>query len=67
MDWIGKADNKASFALSIESAALAGVLATSREGGLLGDLGGGALVLYWVGVVLLAGGYWRRWRRFFLN
>lgn len=55
-DWTGKADNKARFALSIESAILAGVIAVSDKGNLLGSLEGCTLATYWIGVLLLVTG-----------
>lgn len=55
-DLIGKADNKARFAMSIESAVLAGVIAISGEGERLGSLEGCMLAIYWIGVLLLVAG-----------
>lgn len=55
VDWTGKVDSKASFALTIESAVLGGVVALSTPDGVLGTLHGvGDLVPYRAGVVLLA-------------
>ena len=53
-DWTGKVDNKASFALTIESAAIGVVIALSGSGSVLGGLEGGDLCLYRVGVAMLA-------------
>jgi len=52
-DWTGKVDAKASFALTLESAVLAGVVSLSTEGRALSDLEGVASVLYWAGIALL--------------
>lgn len=53
-DWTGKIDSKASFALSIESAALAGVAALTGAGHRFGRLTGfWAVGGFWLGVVLL--------------
>ena len=48
-DWTGKVDNKASFAVSIESAVLIGIIATSDKGEIFGDLAGAELICYWIG------------------
>ncbi|WP_208882134.1 Pycsar system effector family protein [Streptomyces armeniacus] len=56
-DWTAKADSKASFALTMQSTALAvlGLLATSKRA--TGDLDSTlARLLLWVGVVLMVGG-----------
>lgn len=54
-DWTGKVDAKAAFALSIESAVLAGTAALSRDGGPLHDVSGAAPTgLLWAGTALLA-------------
>ena len=42
--------------MSIESAVLAGVIAISDKGELLGSLEGCALAIYWIGVLLLVAG-----------
>ena len=55
-DWTGKVDTKASFAMSIESAVLAVVIATSGGDELLGDFSGLERIPYWLGIVLLATG-----------
>ncbi|NVK77299.1 hypothetical protein HG542_06445 [Streptomyces morookaense] len=53
-DWIGRIDSKASFALSIESAALAGVAALTSRGHCFAHLSGfWAVGGFWLGVVLL--------------
>jgi hypothetical protein len=53
-DWTGKIDSKASFALSLESAALAGVAALAGPGHRFGRLSGfWAVGGFWLGVVLL--------------
>jgi hypothetical protein len=50
-------DAKASFALTLESATLAGIVALSDEGRLFGDLHGwGARALLWIGAVLILSG-----------
>lgn len=54
MDWTGKVDSKASFALVIESALLVGIVAQSRKDGLLGHLNTHAeRGWFWVGVIVL--------------
>lgn len=54
VDWTGKVDAKASFALTLESAALAAVVAFSSSGRPLGALSGaGTLLAYRAGVVAL--------------
>ena len=53
-DWTGKVDTKASFALTLESAILAGVIAAATDGKALGDGSDpAAFLLYWIGVGLL--------------
>lgn len=55
VDWTGKVDAKASFALTIESAVLAGAVALWNSGTRFGKLSGPApLVIFWAGVGLLA-------------
>jgi hypothetical protein len=54
-DWIGKVDAKASYALTIESGALAGVIALSQSGDRL-SLSPAATVIYIIGVALLGAG-----------
>jgi hypothetical protein len=55
VDWTSKADTKASFALTVESATLAGILTLSGSGRHLTKLSGfGLNLLYWAGVGLLA-------------
>lgn len=55
MDWTGKVDAKASFALTIESAVLAGAVALSKSDGRFGNLKGFLpLLFFWAGVTLLA-------------
>ncbi|AEF43146.1 Pycsar system effector family protein [Hoyosella subflava] len=53
IDWTGKVDTKASFALTIESAVLAGVVALSSKGRVFSDLTGWSLFWYVIGVLLL--------------
>ncbi|WP_422744754.1 Pycsar system effector family protein [Micromonospora sp. WMMD754] len=54
-DWTGKVDAKASFALTIESAVLAGAVGLSNSGSRFGNLHGvWPLLTFWVGVGLLA-------------
>ncbi|MFJ9518957.1 Pycsar system effector family protein [Kitasatospora sp. NPDC101801] len=56
-DWTGKVDGKAAFALSIESAALAGLLAMSGEGRQLDRVHGAlGLTALWAGVALVTAG-----------
>ena len=53
-DWTGKVDAKASYSLTIESAALAGAVALSQSGGTLSHLRFNALTwVYGAGIVLL--------------
>jgi hypothetical protein len=54
VDWTGKVDQKASFALAVESAVVAAVITLSRDDQLLAHLSGLGLWFYRVGVVLLA-------------
>jgi hypothetical protein len=55
--WAGQVDVKASFALTIESAVLAGVIALSQNGRRLDTLHGRALsAIYGVGIVMLGAG-----------
>lgn len=55
MDWTGKVDGKAAFALSIESAAIGAVIALSAPSRPLAQIKGGwSLSVYWVGVAGLA-------------
>lgn len=54
VDWTGKVDSKASFALAIESALLAGVVALAGDGRRLSDLSGACEKgFFWVGVACL--------------
>jgi Pycsar effector protein len=54
VDWTGKVDNKASFALAIESAVLGGIVALSQSGKRLGGLRGfWQLSTFRVGVLLV--------------
>ena len=55
-DWTGKVDTKASFALTIESALLAGVVGLSGQGRVFSDLHGWAIAWYVVGIALLVAG-----------
>ncbi|GCB49041.1 Pycsar system effector family protein [Streptomyces sp. NL15-2K] len=53
-EWIARVDAKASFALTLESATLAGIVALSDDGRLFGNLHGwGARPLLWIGTVLI--------------
>lgn len=53
-DWTGKVDAKASFTLTVESAVLAGVVATSGAGGRFSHLSGFVdYLFYWAGIALL--------------
>lgn len=53
-EWTARVDAKASFALTLESAALAGIVALSDDGHLFGDLHGwGARAPVWTGAVLI--------------
>ncbi|MGP6175366.1 Pycsar system effector family protein [Corynebacterium sp. A21] len=56
VDWTGKVDTKASFALTIESALLAGVVTLSSEGRVFHHLHGWAVVWYVLGILLLVAG-----------
>ena len=54
LDWTGKAETKASFALAIESALLAGVLALTSTGERLAHLAGNwVLFFFWLGLTLI--------------
>lgn len=53
VDWTGKVDSKASFALAIESAVLAGIVSMTGGRRRLANLEGPASVLFWVGVAFL--------------
>lgn len=55
VDWTGKVDTKASFALTIEAALLAGVVTLSGGGRALSDLHCVGLFLYIVGLTCLIG------------
>lgn len=55
-DWTGKVDTKASFALTIESALLAGVVTLSGKDRALDNLSGWAVVWYVLGLVVLIAG-----------
>lgn len=55
-DWTGKVDTKASFALTIESALLAGVITLSATDRPLNGLTGWAAGWYWAGVIALIAG-----------
>ncbi|MET8574265.1 Pycsar system effector family protein [Streptomyces sp. NPDC005012] len=53
-EWTRTIDAKASFALALESAALAGVATLRGDGRVLGDISGaGPMVLLWAGAVVL--------------
>ncbi|MFC0005431.1 Pycsar system effector family protein [Micromonospora siamensis] len=55
VDWTGKVDAKASFALTIESAVLAGAVGLSNSGSRFGNLTGvWPLLIFWAGAGLLA-------------
>jgi hypothetical protein len=54
VDWTGKVDAKASFALTIESAVLAGAVALSKSNDRFSNLQGSfPLLTFWTGVALL--------------
>lgn len=55
IDWTGRVDNKASFALAIESAVLLAVVGLAGEGRRLSAVDGWAAVWLWCGVLLLVG------------
>jgi hypothetical protein len=56
VDWTGKVDSKASFALAIESAALAAIVTLTGSGRRLDGLASGELLLFWLGIgILLVG------------
>lgn len=52
-DWTGKADQKASFALAIQSAVALAVISMSGDGGVLSGLSGWAVGAYRAGIALL--------------
>jgi hypothetical protein len=55
-DWTGKVDAKASFALTLETAVLAGIITLTGSGHHLHALHGFAtLTFFWIGIVLLVG------------
>lgn len=51
--WTGQVDTKASFALAIESAAMAGIVTLAGDGHSLMGAEGAAMMLLWAGVALL--------------
>ncbi|WP_325096658.1 Pycsar system effector family protein [Mycolicibacterium vinylchloridicum] len=53
VDWTGKVDTKASFALTIEAALLAGVVTLSGDKRVFSNLSGWAVVWYVLGIALL--------------
>lgn len=53
VDWTGKVDTKASFALTIETALLAGVVTLSGDGRVFHNLNGWAVAWYVLGILLL--------------
>lgn len=53
VDWTGKVDTKASFALAIESAALAGIVTLSGSGRRLDNLSGWEVAFFWIGIGIL--------------
>ncbi len=53
VDWTGKVDAKASFALAIESAALAGIVTLTGSGRRLDGLAGWEVGLFWTGITIL--------------
>lgn len=53
IDWTGKVDSKATFALTLESAILAGVITLSTGGRALSGLTGLSIAFYWAGIVAL--------------
>lgn len=53
VDWTGKVDTKASFALTIEAALLAGVVTLSGDERVFSNLSGWAVVWYVLGIFLL--------------
>jgi len=56
VDWTGKVDTKASFALAIESAALAGIVTLTGSGRRLDGLSGWKVGLFWTGIAILLAG-----------
>lgn len=54
VDWTGKVDTKASFALTVESGILVAVTALSGSGRRLGRIDGCALWVFYLGVAALA-------------
>ncbi len=55
-DWTGKVDTKASFALTIESAVLAGTVTLSGKDRALANLHGWAVAWYVLGLIILISG-----------
>jgi hypothetical protein len=55
-DWTGKVDAKAAFALTLESALLAGIAAVAGADHRFARMGGGAGALLWLGIVLVLAG-----------
>ncbi|MFC1432949.1 Pycsar system effector family protein [Streptacidiphilus sp. N1-3] len=55
-DWTGKVDAKAAFALTLESALLAGVAAVASADHRLARMGGGVGALLWTGIALVVVG-----------
>lgn len=53
IDWTGKVDTKASFALAIESAALAGIVTLTGSGRRLDGLVGCEVGFFWTGIAIL--------------
>ncbi|WP_205848943.1 MULTISPECIES: Pycsar system effector family protein [Mycobacteriaceae] len=53
VDWTGKVDTKASFALTIEAALLAGVVTLSGDKRVFSNLSGWAVAWYVLGILLL--------------
>jgi len=53
VDWTGKVDAKASFALAIESAALAAIVTLTGSGRRLDGLSGCGVGFFWTGVAIL--------------
>lgn len=54
VDWTGKVDTKASFALTVESAILVAITALSSNGRRLGRIDGCAIWVLYIGVAVLA-------------
>jgi hypothetical protein len=55
-DWTARVDAKASFALTLQSAAMAGIVALSGTGHRLGQVHGFSRIFLWLGALLILAG-----------